>query len=202
MVREQYAHDEPCDVAGRKWHVEYQVEKYENGGLIERKVRQPGLRGFFKRRQSEWIAPEGLVPDEIVSGLGNLLVNAGIQRLEDQLIGATTAPYNNTNCRLGVGNVSTAAVATDTDLGAAAGAANRQFVLMDATFPSRAGQVITFRATFTGGLANFVWAEWALDIGTANGTTVTAPMLNHKISALGTKVSGAQWVFTVTVTIS
>ncbi len=186
LVIPQYVHHDPCHVGGREWDVLGFVEKYDDEERVEGWRREGKL----------------LVPDEVTFTKGNLLVNAGIQRLEDQLIGVTTAPYNNTNCRLGVGDTSTAAVATDTDLGAAAGSTHRQFVVMDSTYPSRSGQVITFRATFTSGLANFAWAEWGIDIGTANGTTVTTPLLNHKIASLGTKVSGAQWVFTVTVTIS
>lgn len=140
-------------------------------------------------------------PDEISSVPGNLLLNAGIQSMEDQLIGATTAPYNNTNCRIGVGNSATAEVATQTDLQAAAGGANRQFKLMNATFPSRATQVITFQSDFTTGEANFVWNEWGVDKGTGTGTTVTAPMLNRKVASLGTKATGT-WTLSGTLTIS
>jgi hypothetical protein len=139
--------------------------------------------------------------EEVVEAEGNLLLNAGIQAIEDQLIGATTSPFNNTNTRLGVGNSSTAEAATQTDLQAAAGGANRQFKLMNATYPSRASQTITFQADYATGEANFVWNEWGVDRVNANGTTVTAPMLNRKVASLGTKATGV-WTLTATVTLS
>jgi hypothetical protein len=139
---------------------------------------------------------------EIVDDVpGNLLLNAGIQALEDQLTGATTSPFNNANTRLGVGNSATAEAATQTDLQAAAGAANRQFKLMNATFPSRSSQTLSFQSDYTSGEANFVWNEWGIDRGNANGTTVTAPMLNRKVASLGTKATGT-WTLTATVTFS
>lgn len=138
---------------------------------------------------------------EIAEVPGNLLLNAGIQSLEDQLIGATTLPYNNTNARIGVGNSATAEAATQTDLQAAAGSANRQFKLMNATFPSRASQTVTFQSDFTSGEANFVWNEWGVDKGTTNSTTVVAPMLNRKVASLGTKATGT-WTLSGTLTIS
>lgn len=132
---------------------------------------------------------------------GNLLLNAGIQSILDQTHGATTAPYNNANTRLGVGNSATAEAATQTDLQAIAGAANRQFKLMNATFPSRSSQTESYQSDFTSGEANFIWNEWGVDKGNANGTTVTAPMLNRKVASLGTKATGT-WTLTGTLTLS
>lgn len=163
-----------------------------------------GIEAQVEKWDSEADLYAGLRPDAIVFDEGNLLVNAGIQRLEDLLIVGGGQGYDNTHTRIGVGNASTAATATDTDLGAAAGAGNRYFQVMDATFPSRAAQTLTFKATFASANGNFAWNEWGIDQGTASGTTVTAPMLNHKIPSggLGTKASGAAWAFTVTVVIS
>lgn len=148
---------------------------------------------------AEEIARLGIKPVEVVESFGNMLMNAGAQRLIDQLIGATTAPFNNTNSRLGVGNSSTAESASQTDLQAAAGSSNRQFKVMDATYPSRSNQTVTFKSTFASGEAQFAWNEWCIDRGTADGTTVTAPMFNRKVSSLGTKGAVA-WALTVTIT--
>lgn len=148
---------------------------------------------------AEEIAARGIKPVEVFHERGNLVTNAGIQRIIDQLIGATTAPYNNTNCRLGVGNSSTAASAGQTDLQASAGSSNRQFKMMDSTYPSRSSQTMTFKATFASGEAQFAWNEWCIDKGTADGTTVTAPMLNRKVSSMGTK-GAVSWALTVTIT--
>jgi hypothetical protein len=139
--------------------------------------------------------------EEVVEAEGNLLLNAGIQHLEDQLIGAITDPFNNANTRIGVGNSATAEVATQTDLQAAAGAGNRQFKLMNGGFPSRSLQTLSFQADYTSGEANFVWNEWGIDNGNANSTTVVAPMLNRKVASLGTKATGT-WTLTVTLTFS
>jgi hypothetical protein len=142
-------------------------------------------------------------PEEAVTIEGNLLMNAGIQRMEDNLITvpAATAVLDNTHARLGVGNSATAEAATQTDLQAAAGAANRQFKMMNAGSPTRASQTLSFIADFLTGEANFIWNEWCIDNGTASGTTVTAPMFNRKVASLGTKASGT-WTLTGQVTLS
>lgn len=142
-----------------------------------------------------------IAPDEVSEVPGNLLLNAGIQRLEDLLIGAGGQAFNNANTRIGVGNSATAEAATQTDLQAAAGGANRQFKLMNATYPSRASQTVTFQADFTSGEANFIWNEWGVDNGSSNSTTVVAPMLNRKVASLGTKATGT-WTLTGTLTLS
>ena len=141
------------------------------------------------------------IAEEFEEAHGNLLLNQGIAHLEDQLIGATTNPNNNTETRLGVGNSATAEAASQTDLQAAAGGANRQFKLMNATYPSRAAQTLTFQSDYTTGEANFIWNEWCIDSGTGSGTTVVAPILNRKVASLGTKTTGT-WTLTATVTLS
>ena len=146
-------------------------------------------------------------PDRVVEQTLNLLVNVGIQRLEDLLIGAGGQAYTNTYARLGTGNGSGTAAAGDTDLSAAAGSANRWFQAMLATFPSRSAQTLTFKSTFASADGNYAWNEWGIDQGGAgtstSGATVGAPLLNHKTSAaMGTKASGAAWDLTATLAIS
>lgn len=143
-------------------------------------------------------------PYEVRYSYGNLLTTAGLNRLTSLLNGAGGQAATNTATRLGVGNSATAAAVGQTDLQAAAGAGNRQFKIMDATFPSQSNGVLTAKATYPTGEANFVWNEWCLDIGSptvADGTTVNALMLNRKVESLGTKASGS-WALTVTVTIT
>jgi hypothetical protein len=99
----------------------------------------------WAQRRSGLVAPSGaelaelVRPDDLVEWEGNLLVNAGIQRLEDLLIGAGGQAFTNSWARIGVGDGTTAAAASDTDLSAVAGSTHRWFQAMDATFPSRAG---------------------------------------------------------------
>lgn len=174
----------------RTWQIKATVRKFHAGDVDV--IDGPNGRELLEHGD----------PFEVVTSRHNLLVNAGINRLEDLLIGAGGTAFNNANSRIGVGDDTTAASASQTDLQAAAGSTHRQFEVMDATYPSRSSQTITWRATFTSGEANFHWQEWCIDNGTAASTAVTTPMLNRKVTDLGTKVSGAVWQFTVTLTIS
>jgi hypothetical protein len=131
---------------------------------------------------------------ETVEGQGNILVNTGIALLEDLLIGAGGTAFSNANAYLGVGDSSTAASASQTDLQAST---NKLRVAMDSTFPSRASQTLTFKSTFGSSQANFAWNEFGVFNASTAGT-----MLNRAVSSLGTKASGSTWVFTVTITIS
>lgn len=146
----------------------------------------------------------GLKPYETLERAGNLLTTAGLNRLTSLMIGAGGQAATATAARLGVGNSTTAAAVGQTDLQAAAGSSNRQFKVMDGTYPQQSNGVLTFRSTFATGEANFVWNEWGVDVGTptvADGTTVSALLLNRAVQSLGTKASGS-WVLTATITIS
>ena len=166
------------------WQVKAVVTKYKGDFASEAGAQAAGVAAY-----------------ETVESVGNLITNAGGARVLDQLIGATTSPFNNANSRLGVGNSSTAETVSQTDLQASAGSSNRQFKVMDATFPLRSGQSVTWKSTFSTSEGNFAWNEWCIDRGTANGTTVTAPMLNRKVptGGLGTKPGTETWVLSVTI---
>jgi hypothetical protein len=138
----------------------------------------------------------GAEPDEVLELHGNLLLNAGITRLINLLTGAGGTAFNAANSRIGVGNSTTAASAAQTDLQGA----SKYFKLVDSVSPS--GQTVTWVATFGSSDANFAWGEWGVDNGSTSGATVTAPLLNRKVAAMGTKVSGSTWTLTVTITIS
>jgi len=144
----------------------------------------------------------GLPPDAVELYDGNLLLNAGIDRLLDLLKGAGGQVMDATHCRIGVGNDATAAVATQTDLIAANGASTRQWKLVNVG-PTRTAETLTYSATFGSAEANFTWAEWGTDFGTADGTSgSTAPMLNRKVQAMGTKASGSSWTTNVSITVA
>lgn len=136
---------------------------------------------------------EFATPDEIAFVPGNLLLNEGIQAMEDLLIGAGGTAFNNANSRLGVGDSNTAEAASQTDLQAAA---NKTYKAMNATYPSRASQTLTFQSDFLTGDANYAWAEWVIDNGAGAAKT-----LNRKVASLGTKATGT-WTLTGTVAIS
>jgi hypothetical protein len=148
-------------------------------------------------------------PYEIREGEGNLLMNGGASCIWECLIGngTTTADqtltyFSNARAAIGVGDSSTAAVDTHTDLQAAT---NKLRKAMDATYPTHtdgttdANDDIVFRSTFGSAEANFVWAEWGVF---NSATAATGRMLNRKVEALGTKGSGSTWTLTVTLTLA
>lgn len=136
---------------------------------------------------------------------GNLLLNEGIQRLEDLLIAAGGTSYNNANAYIGVGDTNTAEAASQTELQATQNAANRFYKGMNATYPSRSSQTVSWQSDFTSSEANFAWQEWTISAGatTASGSgfLVGTTNLNRKVSSLGTKTTGT-WTLTGQVTIS
>jgi hypothetical protein len=150
---------------------------------------------------AEDIAAGRAVPYESVPVPGNILLTAGITRLLNLLAGAGGTAFNATNTRIGVGNGNTAEAIGDTDLSAAAGAGNRQFKLVNGA-PTVLTNTISWTAVFSTSQANFAWNEFGIDNGTADGTTVVAPLLNRKVSSLGTKTSAGTWTLTVTITLS
>jgi len=181
-----------------QWNPVAMVEKWDDDQVAwaEKRLGIKNPNGFALRREVR--------PYDVVYSYGNGLTTAGLNRLTSLLNGAGGQAATNTATRLGVGNSNTAFAVGQTDLQAAAGAANRQFKVMDATFPSQSNGVLTAKSTFATGEANFAWQEWGLDIGAptvADGTTVNALLLNRKVESLGTKASGS-WALTVTVTIT
>jgi len=185
------------EIANWKWHTVVEKWSEEACDFARRKLWLPKLEPVPSLELRRLVG----LPEVVEEVSGNLLLNAGIAHMLDQLHGAITDPLNNANTRLGVGNSATAEAATQTDLQAAAGAANRQFKLMNATFPSRSAQTESYQSDYTSGEANFIWNEWGVDNGNATGTTVVAPMLNRKVASLGTKATGT-WTLTATLTIS
>jgi hypothetical protein len=134
----------------------------------------------------------GLIREPMmVGGLSTI----GATVIADMVIGGGTyTAFNNGNAYLGVGDSSTAFAVGQTDLQAST---NKYRQAMDATYPSRSTNVITFRSTFASGNGNFAWAENAVFNHASAGQ-----MLVRKVVSLGTKVSGATWEFTKTVTIT
>lgn len=138
----------------------------------------------------------GLTPDSQDTYKGNLLLNNGIARLGSLLVGAGGTAYNAANSRIGVGDSTTAASAAQTDLQGA----SKYFKLVDSAGWS--AQTGTWVATFGSSDANFAWEEWGIDNGSSSGSTVTTPLLNRKVTSMGTKASGSTWTLTVTITVS
>lgn len=122
------------------------------------------------------------------------LVNLARDMIADALIGGTTYnKYSNANAYIGVGDSTTAFSASHTDLQAAT---NKLRKAMDATYPTRSSNALTFRSTFASGDANFAWEERAIFNASSSGQ-----MLSRKVVSLGTKTSAASWELTCTDTI-
>lgn len=121
------------------------------------------------------------------------LTNAGRDQIAAEVIGETPTAFNNANAHLGVGDSTTAFAAAQTDLQAGANKFRRP---MEATFPTRATNVLTFRSLFATTEANFAWAEWAVFNAVAAGV-----MFSRKVEALGTKTAAQSWQLTATLTV-
>jgi hypothetical protein len=143
--------------------------------------------------------------DELVVVESNLLVYGGASALWNRLLVAAPAvtAFDNTNAQIGVGTSSTAEAATQTTL-----VAQTLRKGMDATYPQHTdattagAQTATFRSSFLTAEANAVWAEWGIFNGSATtGAAAGGRMLNRKVQALGTKVSGT-WQLTLTLSLA
>lgn len=125
---------------------------------------------------------------------GNVLLNEGIQLLEDLLIGAGGTVYSNANAYLGVGEDNTAESPSHTGLQGA----SLTYKAMEATYPQRSAQTLTWRAVFASGDANNAWNEFTV----VNASTDAGTNLNRKVSNQGTKVVGQVWTLDLQLTIS
>ena len=122
------------------------------------------------------------------------LTNAGRNFIAQAIINdASPSFFTNALAYLGVGDSNTIFNAAQTDLQAAS---NKLRKAMDATFPTRATNEITFQSTFGTSEANFTWNEWGAFNAAAAGT-----MLNRKVESLGTKTAAQSWQLNVTITV-
>lgn len=176
------------------------VEKWAPDDLASKTEYEFELMGFgataeeAAARALADLAKRGIVPSEIRVSR-NILVNTGLTDIGNGLISAGLAtPYTNGNANIGVGDSSTAAAVSQTDLQAAS---NKTRQAMDVSYPTVANGVYTFRSTFATGSANYAWQEWAVFNASSTGR-----MLNRAVASLGTKTSAQSWQLTVTITIA
>ena len=165
------------------WSCKYRLEKRQ--GDINKLNTLAGRAAFLKYN----------APYEVIEGEDNCLLNSGIDEMWDLITGAVSGAthiYDNAAAQIGVGDSSTAAAASQTDLQAAA---NKTYKGMEATFPTSTTQKITLKSSFGSSDANYVWAEWVVKHSTS------AICLNRKVAAMGTKASGSTWTLEVTITL-
>lgn len=190
-----------------EWRCHWRIDKYDVTDL--ERVDPAFLAQMSAEQQLAGLVAKGLKPYEVLEREGNLLMYGGVSCLWQTLIGngTTTAGqsltyFNNAQAAIGVGDSTTAAAATQTNVQAAT---NKLRKAMDATYPSHTdgttsgAATITFRSTFASADANFAWQEW----GVFNSATdATGRMLNRKVESNGTKASGASWQFSVSLSIA
>lgn len=121
------------------------------------------------------------------------LSNAGRDLIAALVVGESVTAFNAANAYIGVGNGTAAFSAAQTDLQGV----SKLRKAMEAGYPQRAGNVLTYRAVFGTSEANFAWEEWGLFNAASSGT-----MLNRKVEALGTKTSAQSWQITTTLTVN
>jgi hypothetical protein len=123
----------------------------------------------------------------------NLVTNVGGALMLDLLAAAGGTAFNNANAYIGIGDSTTAAAVGQTDLQAAT---NKLRKAMDATFPSRSGQVMTYKSTFATTDANYAWNEIGLFNASSTGTMFSRAV----IASPFTKTSALSVVSTYTLT--
>jgi len=131
-------------------------------------------------------------PYEVVDGEGNLLLNSGIDEIWDLVVGDSASHFNNAGAQIGVGDSTTPASATQTDLQAAT---NKTYKGMESGYPASTSQKATFKASFGDSEANYAWNEWVVK------QSASGKCLNRKVESLGTKASGT-WTLEVNITLS
>lgn len=132
-------------------------------------------------------------PYEISEFPGNMLLNEGITRLQNLLIGGGGTAFGNANAWLGVGTSSGSVSAVQTGLSGTAA-----YRPMEGGYPTIANQTTAWRSIFAGDQANFQWDEFTV----ANGSGNASENLNRKVSDQGIKASGTTWTLDLQITWS
>lgn len=208
----------------RSWSRRPLIARFGLDRLLGREIRPSRLHGDWLRDLFPAGPEDGFARTE-----GNLLVAHGLENIVGYLLVGTATPPAGYNVQLkvgstgcGTGSTGTAATVSDAALGANGTAANGStgawYQAMDATYPSWPGTgtanggEIAGQSTFASGDGNYAWNEWCwftISTGSFTGadalaSTGTNPVMqNHWAgTSLGTKGSGATWVFSTTITLS
>jgi hypothetical protein len=164
-----------------KWLCRYRLSKYHED------------IGAYRGREAEF--HQRFQPYEVIEGEGNCLLNTGINEMWDLITGEVSGSghiFDNAAAQIGVGDSSTAADPSQTDLQAAT---NKTYKGMEDGYPTSTSQKATFKSSFGDSEANYAWNEWVVKQATS------AKCLNRKVESLGTKSSGT-WTLEVSITLS
>jgi len=121
------------------------------------------------------------------------LTNVGRDFIAGIFIGEALTPFNNANAYIGVGDSNAVFAKAQADLQAAV---NKLRKAMEAGYPTRSGNILSFRSLFSTAEANFAWEEWGVFNAAAAGD-----MANRKVESLGTKTAAQSWQLTVDLTV-
>jgi hypothetical protein len=161
-----------------KWLCRFRLSKYHED-ITSYRGRELAFHRIFR-------------PYEVIDGEGNLLLNSGIDEMWDLIVGDSANHFNNASAQIGVGDSSTPASPSQTDLQAAT---NKTYKGMESGYPTSTTQKATFKASFGDSEANYAWNEWVVKQSTSS------KCLNRKVESLGTKASGT-WTLEVNITLS
>jgi hypothetical protein len=193
---------------GIKWNAHAHIDKYS-----PEQVAWATAKLGYEPKSVELAALFSAPEDGELDVPGNLLVTGGLQRITNLIIGSGAQALTNTRTAVGVGDrggsASDTAAVGDTTL--TANGSNAYYMTLEAGYPTAVNGVLTCVSTYASGVANFAWNEWgwvitngAITPGNTMASIGTTPQLiNHKTpsTSMGTKASGASWVFTTTVTL-
>jgi len=163
------------------WQCRYRLSKYHED-IEPYRSREDEFHQLFK-------------PYQVIKGEHNCLLNSGIDEMWDLITGAVSGAdhiFDNAAAQIGVGDSTTAADATQTDLQAAT---NKTYKGMETSYPTSTSQKATFKASFGSTEANYIWNEWVVKQSTSG------KCLNRKVEPLGTKTTGT-WTLEVSITLS
>lgn len=125
-----------------------------------------------------------------------MLVNAFRDHMAAMAIGDSSPTlFDNSNAHIGVGDGSTAAAVTQTDLQGT----NKFRRPMESGFPNRSqgNNVMRFKSSFGTTEANYAWEEWGVFNAVSSGV-----MMNRKVESLGTKTNTQTWELTVDIQLT
>ncbi len=165
-----------------KYRAGWRIDRFkdEDGSIAKRLQAGESLDKILKEQAGSHLGTDRID--------GNLALNEGIQHMIDLICGLNGASvlWNEANAHIGVGDSGVDVTADQTGLQAVT---NYLYKAMDTGYPSRAGQIAEWRATYGPTEANYTWNEYTV----ANGSTGTGKNLNRRVENKGTKVLGETW---------
>ncbi len=135
----------------------------------------------------------GATPVEVVESGPNMLLTAGVNQLWQIVTGQGGVLFSAANAYVAVGDSTSTATASQTDLQASTNKLRKQV----SAAPTISNNVVTFSASYGTSDANFAWNEFGVANASSGGT-----LLNRFVSGLGTKSNSASWTINIAVTIS